>query len=112
MAVASENAWPRKGDTVYISASYEGLSAASPVADAQMKYDLPPCMKLELVKSKPKTLKWVTKDPIGGSEKLEGAWLSHTHQTKAECESQVSSDGEPTVVRSGTSFKIAPDDSQ
>lgn len=108
LAVASEKEWPGKGDTVYIAASFKGLSADWVVTGAQMKYDMPPCAKLEIVKAKPKKSKWVTKDPVGGSEKLEGAWLSRMHKTKAECEAQISAEGEPSVVRSGSKFKLAP----
>ena len=106
IAVASEKAWPEKGDTVYISASFKKLSAPSPVAGTQMQYDMPPCAKLEIVKANAKKLKWVAKDPIGGKEKLQGAWLPRMHKAKADCEAQMSSAGEPNVVRSGATFRI------
>ena len=108
MALASEEAWPSKGDTVYISASFKKLSAPSPVAGAQMQYDMPSCAKVEMVKTNPKKLLWVTKDPVGATEQLEGAWLPRMHKSKSECEAQFSAEGEPNVVRSGAKFKIFP----
>ncbi len=108
LAVASEEAWPRKGDTVYISASFKKLNAPSLVAGARMQYDMPACAKVEIVKEDAKKSRWVTKDPIGGTERLEGAWLPRMHKTKAECEAQLSADGEPGVERSGETFKIVP----
>jgi hypothetical protein len=108
LAVASEDAWPHKGDTVYISASFKKLNAASPVAGARMQYDMPACAKVEVVKADVKKSRWVTRDPIGGTERLEGAWLPRMHKTKAECDAQLSADGEPSVERSGETFKIVP----
>jgi hypothetical protein len=112
LAVAAEQAWPGKGDTVYVSASFKKLSAASPVAGAQMQYDMPPCAALVITKANPKKSLWVTKDPVGGTEHLEGAWLARMHKTKAECEAQHSQDGEPDVVRSGNTFKLVPGESR
>ena len=112
MSMASEQAWPGKGDTVYISASFKQLSAASPVAGAKMGYDMPPCAALLITKATPKKSLWVTKDPVGGTEQLEGAWLPRMHKTKQECDAQHSTEGEPNVVRSGGAFKIVQSDSK
>lgn len=111
-ALAAEPAWPSKGDTVYISASFSKLSAASPVAGAQMQYDMPPCAALVITKTSAKKPLWVTKDPIGGTQHLEGVWLARMSKTKAECEAQHSKDGEPNVVRSGNTFKLVEGDSK
>ncbi len=109
--LASENEWPSKGDTVYVSASFKKLSAASPMAGgAQMSYDMPPCAALVITKATSKKLAWVVKDPVGGTEKLEGAWLPLMHREKAECEAQHSKQGEPSVTRSGSTFKIGSAD--
>lgn len=105
-ALASEQAWPGKGDTIYVSASFRQLSAASPVAGTKMQYDMPPCAALLITKANPKKPLWVTKDSVGGTEQLEGAWLARMHKTKAECEAQHATDGEPSVVRSGTTFRL------
>ncbi len=109
-AVASEQAWPSKGDTVYVSASFKKLEAASPVGGARMQYNMPPCAALLITKVNPKKPLWVTKDPVGGTEQLQGAWLARMHKTKEECEAQHSSAGEPKVVRSGTTFKLVADE--
>ncbi len=105
-AIASDQAWPGKGETIYVSASFKQLSAASPMAGAKMQYDMPACAALVITKANPKKSFWVTKDPVGGTEKLEGAWLAQMHKTKAECEAQHSTDGEPNVVRSGNTFRL------
>ena len=105
-AVASEHEWPSKGDTIYVSASFKKLNAPSPVAGAQMSYDMPPCAALVVTKANAKKLVWVTKDPVGGTEKLEGGWLPRMHKEKSECETQHSKEGEPNFTRSGTTFKI------
>ena len=104
--LAAESEWPGKGDTVYVSASFKKLTAASPVAGAQMSYDMPSCAALVVTKATAKKLVWVTKDPVGGTEELEGPWLSHMHKSKSECEGQYSKTGEPNVTRSGAMFKI------
>jgi hypothetical protein len=108
LAVAAEEAWPSKGDTVHVSASFKKLSAASPVAGAQMQYDMPPCAALVITKTNPKKPLWITKDPVGGTQHLEGGWLARMHRTKAECEAQYSQDGEPNVTHSGNTFKLVP----
>ena len=112
MAFASEQPWPAKGDTVYISASFKKLSAPSPVGGAQMQYDMPACAEVVIVKANPKKSLWVTKDPVGGTEQLEGAWTPRMHKSKSECEAQFSSDGEPSVSRSGNTFKIGPSEAK
>ena len=73
-----------------------------------MQYDMPSCVKLQIVKANGKKLKWVTQDPVGGTEKLEGAWVGRMHKTKEACEEQMASTGEPDVVRSGGRFTIKP----
>ena len=105
--IASEEPWPGKGESVYVAASFKKLSAASPVAGAQMQYDMPACSKVEIIKANPKKLHWTTKDPVGGTQQLEGAWLPRMHRTKEACEAQMSLEGEPSVVRSGAKFKLS-----
>ncbi len=112
MAFASDDTWPSKGDTVFIAASFKKLTAPSPVGGATMQYNMPPCAKLEIGKANLKKLKWVTKDPVGGTERLEGGWVARMHKNKEACEAQMSSDGEPSVVQSGARFKIKPSKSQ
>jgi hypothetical protein len=110
MAFASEQVWPSKGDTVYISASFKGLVAAAPVAGTKMAYDLPPCAALLITKANSKKLLWITKDPMGGTEELEGPWLPRMHKAKPECVTQHSTDGEPLVLRDKDAFKVVPPD--
>ena len=110
MALASEQVWPSKGDTVYISASFKGLVAASPVAGTKMAYDMPPCAALLITKANPKKLRWTTKDPMGGTEELEGPWLPRMHKAKSECQAQHTTDGEPIVLRDRDAFKMVPPD--
>ncbi len=112
MTFASEQEWPSKGETVYISASFKGLVAASTVAGGKMNYDLPPCAALAITKANPKKLRWTTKDAVGGTEELEGPWLPRMRKTKAECERQHSTDGEPMVLRDRDAFKMVPPDPQ
>jgi len=106
IAHASDQAWPATGDRIFIAASFKKLSAPSPVGGAQMQYDMPPCTELVIAKANSKKSRWATKDPLGGTQQLEGAWTARMHKTKSECEAQLSSDGEPSVTRSGNSFKI------
>lgn len=106
ITIASEEVWPIKDDTVYIASSFKKLVAPSLIGGAQVQYDMPPCAKLQIVKANQKKFKWVTKDPLGGNEKLEGAWDSRMHKSKEACEAQMSSEGEPKVIRSGEIFKI------
>jgi hypothetical protein len=110
-AVAAEKTWPSKGDVVYLSASLKQVSARKPVAGAPMKYDLPPCPKLEVVKANPDKLRWVVKDPAGGTEELEGPWLPHMHQDKSECETKWSAHGEPKVEHARGTYRIPPAES-
>ena len=110
IVLASEQPWPSKGETVYISASFKGLVAAAPVGGTKMAYDLPPCAALLITKANPKKLLWVTKDPMGGTEELEGPWLPRMHKAKSECVTQHSTDGEPIVLRDKDAFKVVPPD--
>lgn len=109
LVLASDDIWPTKGATIYVSASFKKLSAPSPVGGTQMSYDMPPCAGLVITKSNPKKASWSTKDPVGGGEKLEGAWLPRIHKSKSECEAQYEKEGEPQVSRSGATFTIKPD---
>ena len=108
VAIASDAGWPTKGDKVYIAASFKGLHPPSPVAGAQIKVDMPACTEVEIVKANAQKNQWTMRDPLGGSEHLEGTWLPRMHKTKAECESQLSTEGEPTVGTSGSTFTIKP----
>jgi len=110
--LAAENEWPSKGDTVYVASSFKKLTGPSPVAGTQMSYDMPPCAALLVSKSNPKKSKWVTKDPVGGVETLEGAWLSRMHKSKSECEAQHAKEGDPKVTQSGSTFKLMSSDAQ
>ena len=112
LASASDEGWPSKGDKVYVAATFKGLTAASPVGGAQMQYDMPACAELEIVKANAKKSQWVTKDPLGGTQQLQGAWLPRTHKTKSECESQFAAEGDPKVSRSGTKFTISETESK
>ena len=112
LAFASEGGWPSKGDKVYVAATFKGLTAASPVAGAHMQYDMPACAELEIVKANAKKSLWVTKDPLGGSQQLQGAWLPRMRKTKSECESQFAAVGDPKVSRSGTKFTISEPESK
>ena len=112
LALASDEGWPSKGDKVYIAATFKGLAAASPVGGAQMQYDMPACAELEIVKVSAKKLLWVTKDPLGGTQQLQGAWLPRTHKTKSDCESQFAAQGDPKVSRSGARFTISEAESK
>ena len=106
--IAAEATWPSKGDTVYIAAAFKGLTPKAPIAGAQVNFDMPPCAEVEITKATPEKSKWTMRDPLGGSENLEGPWLPRMHKTKAECESQVAAEGAADVVRSGTTFTIKP----
>lgn len=108
MAFASEQPWPSKGETVYISATFKGLVAAAPVAGEKMTYDLPPCAAFMITKANPKKLLWTTKDPMGGTVQLEGPWLPRMHKAKSGCEAQHSTAGEPVVLRDKDAFKMPP----
>lgn len=107
-ALAAGETWPGKGDTVYISASLKQVQVAKPVAGAAMQYDMPPCPKLEVVRANLKKLRWVVKDPAGGTEELEGAWLPHMHKDRTECETKWSAHGEPKVEHTGRTYKVLP----
>jgi len=72
IAVASEQPWPGKGDTVCVSAAFKKISAPSPVAGTKMEYDVPTCAALVITKADPKKPLWATREPVGGSERLEG----------------------------------------
>jgi len=109
---AAEQPWPAKGDTVYVSAAFKKVSAPSPVAGTKMEYDVPPCAALVVTKADPKKDRWVTKDPVGGSEQLEGSWLPRMHKTKPECEERYATAGEPNIAQSGGAYKIVPVDSK
>jgi len=98
--------WPRKGDTVYVAASFMKLTSPSPVAGSQRSYDMPPCRAFVIMKANPRKSKWVAKDPVGGTEILEGGWLSRMHRAKAACQAQLEKDGEPVFTRSGSTFKL------
>ena len=81
---ATEKAWPQRGDSIYVSASFEGLEAPSLVANARMTYKMPPCKVLVIKKAKPKKLRWITKDLVGGVERLEGDWRVRMHRNEEE----------------------------
>ena len=108
--LASENYWPVKGDTVYVSASFKKLKASSPAGGGKMSYDMPACSALMITKADSKKRVWVAKDPLGGTEKLSGGWLTRMHSEKSDCEAQHSKAGEPNVTRSGATFKIVSSD--
>src|SRR5262249_36585956 len=104
---AAGNEWPAKGDTIYVASSFKKLTAASPVAGAQMSYDMPPCAALVVTKAASKKSEWVTKDPVGGTETLRGAWLGRMHKAKTDCEAQHAKDGDPNFTQSGSTFTLA-----
>src|SRR5262245_46383882 len=90
---ASDGAWPAKGDQIYVSASFKGLEGKSPVAGANMKYDMPPCKQLTVTKADAKKQHWTTKDLVGGQETLEGPWESRMHKSEAECKDHYAAAG-------------------
>ncbi len=104
-ALAGEAPWPQKGDTVYISATLKSVNSAVLVFGASpMESDVPPCVPLTIRKAKAEL--WITKDPVGQSERLEGPWLPRMHRTEKECKDHFARFAEPKVVRSGWLHKI------
>ena len=103
LAFASEEGWPRKGDKVYVAATFKKLVVG--VAGSYTYYDIPACAQLTIVKANVKK-GWVTEDPMGGREHLQGTWLSRIHKAELECESKFAADGDPQVSRTGNKFTI------
>jgi hypothetical protein len=109
VVIAAEPTWPSKGDTVYIAASLKNVRSETLVFGASpMESDIPACAPLVIKKAKPKKLLWITKDPVGGSQRLEGPWLERMHKAEAACMKQHTSEGEPRIARSGWVHKIIP----
>ena len=104
---AAEAPWPSKGDAVFIAASFKSIQHPKLVSGASMKYDMPPCKQLTVKKADPKKLVWVVTDPLGNDERLEGEWGPWMFKTEEECKSQSAARGEPKIVKSGMTFKIA-----
>ena len=110
LTFASDQAWPSKGEKVYVSASFKGLEGKSPVPGASMKYDMPACKELTVTKADAKKQRWTLEDLLGSKETLEGPWESRMHKSETECQSHYSTAGEPDVQRSGMVFRIRPKD--
>jgi hypothetical protein len=108
LAFGADAPWPTKGDTVYISASFRGLDPPPAIAGAWGHFHMLPCEPVKVVKANPQSSIWVVRDPLGGTERLEGDWASRIHKTEVECKTQFSTQGEPKVTRSGSTFAIRP----
>src|SRR5262245_44424556 len=102
------DSWPAKGDAVHISASFKDLSAPSNVPNARTHYDMPACVRLQVVKARPDKGLWTIEDAMGGRAELLGPWVSRMHKGKMECEAQLAAEGEPTLTRQGIRFTLAP----
>ena len=102
---------PAAGDSVYVAASFKGIQNPKLVSGAHMSYDMPPCKKLVVKKADHKKSKWVVEDALGNQEHLEGPWLPWMFTTEDECKSFTSTHGEASVVKSGTTFKVAENSS-
>lgn len=105
-AAQEPDPWPGKGDAVYIAASFKGLTGPSTVPGTRTHYDMPACVKLLVVKAKPKKLIWTIDEPMGGTLELSGAWTARMHRGKIECEAQLSVDGEPAMGRDQNRFTL------
>ena len=103
---AAQDAWPAKGDSLFIAASFKNLSAKSGVPGARMRYDLPACAMLRVMKAQPKKNRWVIEDRMGGEVELIGPWLARMHKGKIECEAQLGAEGEPNLGRDGNRFTL------
>lgn len=108
VAMGAEVAWPGKGDTVYISASFKKIDGPSPVAGIKIQYDIPTCAEFTITKANAEKSVWVVRDAMNGKLRLERAWPPRLHKDKAACEEFMSSAGEPAVERIGNTFKIVP----
>jgi hypothetical protein len=98
--------WPGKGDSVYIAASFKGLTGPSTLPGTRAHYDMPACVKLLVVKAKPKKQIWTIDDPMGGTLEISGAWTVRMHRGKTECEAQLSVEGEPAMGRDQNRFTL------
>ena len=103
---ASDKPWPGNGDIVYLSASIKNVENPKLVSGASMKYNMPPCKALTISKADPEKLSWVTEDPLGSSQHLEGPWSGWMHKTETECKTQFATRGEPRVGQSGTTYRL------
>lgn len=103
---AAQDAWPAKGDSLFIAASFRNLSAKSDVPGARMRYDLPACAMLRVMKAKPDKKRWTIEDRMGGQIELLGSWLPRMHKGKMECEAQLGSEGEPAMEREENQFTL------
>ncbi len=108
VTVPAQQAWPDKGDTVFISASFNKLDGSFPGAGMKIQYDIPACAEFTIIKADPKKSAWVTKDALNGRQRLQGAWLPRFHKDKPACQAFLSSAGEPGVTRTGDQFRISP----
>ena len=106
MAMVAEEAWPGKGDTVYISASFQRIDGPSPVAGIRIQYDLPACGEFTILKASPAKSRWAARDAMKGKLHLEGDWLPRLHRDKAACEAFLAGAGEPAVKRSGNTLRM------
>jgi hypothetical protein len=94
--------WPAKGDTVYVSATLTNhvnpVSGIFGPVTSGSQTPVAACTPLTVTKAKPSL--WDVRDPSGGYERLEGAWLQRLHRTESEC-AALAAQGEPSIVRNG-----------
>jgi hypothetical protein len=108
--------WPRRGDTVYVSATLAHWEANmhffGVASSGHRESEIPACVPMEIRKAKPGNEVWITKDPVGGRERLHGPWLPKMHKTESECREALDRDGEPQIVRNGWIHQIIPKEEQ
>jgi hypothetical protein len=107
-APPSPQQWPRKGDKVFVAATFEGMFKMR-VGSQNVDLPLDSCTELVMKNANPERSRWAVVYPMLGNRIwLEGPWVSRIHRTKQECQSQMRAEGEPAVTRSGDTFKLAP----
>lgn len=106
-----EPTWPKKGDTVYISATLTGTQggvSAFGWASGPTAYNAPACVPMIIKKAYPWKNEWITRDPAGSGQLLRGPWMPWMHHTETECNAHLAAEGEPRIVRSGVIQQIVP----
>ena len=108
--------WPKRGDTVYVAATLThhqaNINFLGVASSGHRESEIPACVPMDIKKARPGNEVWITKDPVGGRERLQGPWLPRMHRTESECEEFLERNGEPRIVRNGWIHQIVPEEQE